>query len=101
MKLILASSGLANEEIITALEEMVGKPRQNINVAVINEAIKGESGDMRWFTDELERLSRIIGGKIEFVDLQAHDIKYVKDRIATADMIFVLAVIRIIWQMFS
>lgn len=88
MKLILVSSGLANEEIITALEEMVRKPRQNINVAVINEAIKGESGDMRWFTDELERLSHIIGGKIEFVDLQAHDIKYVKERIATADMIF-------------
>ena len=40
MKLILVSSGLANEEIITALEEMVRKPRQNINVAVINEAIK-------------------------------------------------------------
>lgn len=41
MKLILASSGLANEEIITALEEMVGKPRAEINVAIINEAIKG------------------------------------------------------------
>lgn len=40
MKLILASSGLANEEIITNLEEMTGKSRDKINVAVINEAIK-------------------------------------------------------------
>jgi len=88
MKLILASSGLANEEIITTLEEMVGKPRKNINVAIINEAIKAESGDMRWFAEELERLASIIGGNLEFVDLQAHDLAYTKSRITLADMIF-------------
>lgn len=88
MKLILASSGLANEEIITTLEEMIGKPRKNINVAIINEAIKAESGDMRWFAEELERLASIIGGNLEFVDLQAHDLAYTKSRIALADMIF-------------
>lgn len=88
MKLILASSGLANEEIITTLEEMVGKPRKNINVAIINEAIKAESGDMRWFAEELERLASVIGGNLEFVDLQAHDLAYTKSRIALADMIF-------------
>lgn len=88
MKLILASSGLANEEIITALEEMVGKPRQEIDVAVINEAIKAETGDMRWFSEELTRLTSIIGGNIEFVDLQAHDMDYIKSRIDLADMVF-------------
>lgn len=88
MKLILASSGLANEEIITTLEEMVGKPRKNINVIIINEAIKAESSDMRWFAEELERLASIIGGNLEFVDLQAHDLAYTKSRIALADMIF-------------
>lgn len=88
MKLILASSGLANEEIIGALEEMVGKPRAEINVAIINEAIKAETGDMRWFTEELENLTHVLGGKMELVDLQAHEMNYVKDRIAEADMIF-------------
>lgn len=88
MKLILASSGLANEEIISNLEEMVGKSRDEINVAVINEAIKAETGDMRWFTEELENLAHVIGGNIEFVDLQAHDLEYIKSRIAFADMIF-------------
>lgn len=88
MKLILASSGLANEEIITTLEEMVGKPRKNINIAIINEAIKAESGDMHWFAEELERLASVIGGSLEFVDLQAHDLAYTKSRIALADMIF-------------
>lgn len=88
MKLILASSGLANEEIITTLEEMVGKPRSEINVAIINEAIKAESGDMRWFSEELARVTRVLGGNIEFIDLQAHDLNYIKERISFADMIF-------------
>jgi len=88
MKAILASSGLANEEIITTLEEMVKKPRDKINVAIINEAIKAESGDMRWFTDELHNLTTTIGGNIEFIDLQAHNLDYIKQRIDHADMIF-------------
>jgi peptidase E len=88
MKIILASSGLANEEIIGALEEMVGKPREEINVAIINEAIKGEQGDMRWFAEELQRITEVIGGNIEFIDLQAHDLDYVERRIDVADMIF-------------
>lgn len=88
MKIILASSGLANEEIIGALEEMVGKPRDEINVAIINEAIKGEQGDMRWFAEELQRITEVIGGNIEFIDLQAHDLDYVERRIDVADMIF-------------
>ena len=88
MKLILASSGLANEEIITTLEEMVGKPRKEINVAVINEAMKGEPGDHRWFAEELANLTTVIGGNIEFVDLQSHDMGYAEERISLADMIF-------------
>lgn len=88
MKLILTSSGLANEEIITTLEEMVGKPRKEINIAIINEAIKAETGDMRWFSEELTRLTSIIGGNVEFIDLQTHDMIYVKGRIDLADMIF-------------
>ena len=88
MKLLLASSGLASEEIIANLEEMVGKPRKEINVAVINEAMKGEAGDHRWFAEELARLTEVIGGNIEFVDLQAHDMDYVQSRINVADMIF-------------
>lgn len=88
MKLILASCGLANEQIITTLEEMVGKPRKDINVVVINEAIKGEVGDMRWFAEELTQVTKALGGKIEFVDLQAHDLEYVKTRIEPSDLIF-------------
>lgn len=87
-RLLLASSGLANEEVISNLEEMVGKPRKEINVAIINEAMKGEPGDHRWFAEELTRLTSVLGGNIEFIDLQAHNMDYVKSRIDEADMIF-------------
>lgn len=43
---------------------------------------------MRWFTEELENLAHVLGGKMELVDLQAHDMAYVKSRIAESDMIF-------------
>lgn len=88
MKLLLASSGLANEEIITTLETLVEKSRKDINVAVINEAMKGESGDHRWFVEELTRLTSVLGGSVEFIDLQAHNMGYVIRRIDLADMIF-------------
>ena len=88
MKIILASWGLATEPIIKACEEMVGKPRNEINIAIINEAMKGEAGDHRWFAEELDHLAKIVGGKMEFVDLQSHPIDYVKERIAVADIIF-------------
>ena len=88
MKIILASWGLSTEPIIKTCEELVGKPRNDINIAIINEAMKGEAGDHRWFAEELNLLAKTIGGKMEFVDLQSHPLDYVKERIAVADMIF-------------
>jgi peptidase E len=43
---------------------------------------------MRWFAEELQRITEVIGGNIEFIDLQAHDLDYVERRIDVADMIF-------------
>ena len=88
MKIILASAGLANEAIIKELERLVGKSRENINIVMINEAMKGEVGDHRWFADELTRLASVVGGQMEFVDLQAHTLEYVKERIDAADAVF-------------
>lgn len=47
MKLLLASSGFTNEIIIKTFEELVDKPRAEINFIIINEAIKVESGNHR------------------------------------------------------
>ena len=88
MKLLLASSGFTNEAIIEACERLVGKPRSDINFIVINEAIKGETGDMRWFAETLFEIVNNFGGKMEFIDLQAHSLEHVQERIAANDVIF-------------
>ncbi len=88
MKLILASSGFTNEPIIQACEELAGKPRAEINFLIINEAIKGEPGDHRWFIEGVEEIADNFGGNIEFVDLQSQPLEYVEARIELADAIF-------------
>lgn len=88
MRTILASSGFTNEEIIRACEELVGKPRQKINFIILNEAIKAEKGDHRWFAESLAEITNNFGGTIELSDLQAHDLDYAKERIATCDVVF-------------
>ena len=88
MKIVLGSWGLSTEPIIKACEDLVGKNRKDINIAIINEAIKGESGDHRWFVEELEHLSGVIGGNMEFIDIQAHSLDYIGQRIGSADLVY-------------
>lgn len=88
MKLLLNSSGFRNEVIIQAFETLVDKPRAEINLIIINEAIKAEKGDHRWFAEELETLVHTFGGNLEFIDLQAHPLEYIKSRIDEADALF-------------
>lgn len=90
MRLILASSGFTNEAIIKACENLVGKPRKEINFLVINEAIKAERWDCRWMIDSLKELADSFGGTIELLDLQAHDLAYVRESVAACDVIFCL-----------
>lgn len=88
MKLILASSGFTNENIIRACEDLVGKPCAEINFLILNEAIKAEQGDCRWLIEGLEEIANNFGGTIELLDLQAHDLAYIQERIAVGDVIF-------------
>lgn len=88
MKLVMASSGFTNKAIINALVELVGKKKSKINFAILNEAIKGEPGDHRWFGESLQELMTAFPGRMEFVDLQAHKMKEVEARLSEADVIF-------------
>lgn len=88
MKAILASSGFTNEEIIQSLEGLAGKPRGEINFVILNEAVKAEAGDVRWLIEGLDEIAKNFGGTIELLDLQAHDLGYIKERIKGCDVIF-------------
>ncbi len=91
MKLILASAGFATEEIIQKAEELVGKKRSEISVAVINEAYAVEhENNLRWVLDDLNRIRDNFGGNLELVNLLALDTQTIQDRLEKADIIFVV-----------
>lgn len=81
MRLALASQGFTTDEIAKKIEELVGKPLEKINVAIINEAYVGldESCDKRWLIKELANIEKYIGGTIDFVNFRAYDKEEIKN----------------------
>ena len=90
MKLLLSSAGIRTQELAETLSSLVGKPLENINVAVINEASAVEPGDKTWFFNEINDLRKYVGGEIDFVNLLALNIDEIKERVAFADVIYVV-----------
>lgn len=90
MKAILSSTGITTPELAKSLSGLVDKPLEQINVAVINEATAVEPGDKRWSFDEMQNLSKVVGGEIDVINLLALDIKTVEERMGFADVIYVV-----------
>lgn len=91
MKLILSSAGFTTQEIVKKTEELVGKHRHSINVAIINESYAiVHRNNLRWVLNDLNNVKDNFGGNLELVNLLALDIETVKQRIALADVIFVV-----------
>lgn len=90
MKCILSSAGFYTPEIVAKCVELVGKPQDEITIAVINEAYAVEHGDHAWVLDDLNRIKCNFKGRMELVNLLALDIATVKERIGLADVIFVV-----------
>lgn len=88
MKLLMASSGFTNAAIVNALVDLVGKKKKKINFAILNEAIKGEPGDHRWFAEAMAELINHFPGGIELVDLQSQELSKAMARLELADVIF-------------
>mgnify|MGYP001603722493 CR=1 FL=1 len=91
MKLLLCSEGFYTEEIVKKCEDLVGKSRNSINIAVINEAYAAEhKSNLRWVVANLNDVTSSFGGDLELVNLLALDIKEVERRIMKHDVIFVV-----------
>ena len=90
MKAILSSAGITTPEMTQTLSELVGKPLEQINVAVINEASAVEPGDKRWAFNEMQNLSHLVGGEIDVINLLALDLPTIEERLAFADVIYVV-----------
>ena len=90
MKLILCSEGFSTKEIIDKCVELVGKPKDSINVAVINEAYAVETDNLRWVVSNLNSVKDNFGGNLELVNLLALDAEDIKERLEKSDVIFVV-----------
>lgn len=92
MRLVLASQGFLTDDIANAVSSLVNKQLEEINVAVINEGYVAIAGDhdKRWMINELSRISKYIGGRIDFVNLRACDRNEIKARLSQADLIYIV-----------
>ncbi|HEX6461762.1 MAG TPA: Type 1 glutamine amidotransferase-like domain-containing protein [Candidatus Saccharimonadales bacterium] len=90
MKLILASAGFSTPEIANKCAELVGKPKEDISIAVINEAYAVEHGDHGWVLTDLNQIKDDFKGRMELVNLLALNLEKIKERIELADVIFVV-----------
>ena len=92
MKLVLASQGFMNDKIANEVSKLVGKPLDNINVAIINEAYVVLGGDKskRWLINELSRIEKYIGGRIDFVNLRAHSKEEIRKRLLDSDLVYIV-----------
>jgi dipeptidase E len=92
MKLVLASQGFTTPEIPQAVAELAEKPLAELNVAIINEAYVGiDAGeDEKWLINELSLIAQYAKGTISFVNLRAYGIAEIKERLAFADIIYIV-----------
>lgn len=88
MKLLLTSGGLGNKSIISALEELTGKPFNQLNLAFIPTAANLEEGD-KWFLIEDLCKCRELGFSTDIVDISALPKEVWLPRLEKADVIFI------------
>ncbi len=89
MKLLLTSGGLRNEKIIGALQGLVGKKFEELNVAFVPTASNIEMGDKKFVIKDLETLVRLGFKEVDIVDFSALPKKIWLERLNSADIIFV------------
>lgn len=90
MKFVLCSEGFHTPNTVEACVKLVGKPHDQISIAIINEAYAVEEGDKRWVLDNLNSVANNFGGEIDIIDLLALSIDEVEKRLADKDVIFVV-----------
>jgi len=89
MKLLLTSAGLRNQTIVKALDELVGRPLDQLKVAFIPTASNLEEGNKDWLIDDLRRLSFLNFKEIDIVDISALPKEIWLERLKNADVFFV------------
>src|SRR3990167_1488135 len=90
MKLVLCSEGFHTQNTVQACIDLVGKPREKITFAVINEAYAAEHGDKRWVISNLNDVAKNFPAEMDIVNLLAFPLNEIDERISKKDAIFVV-----------
>ena len=92
MKLVLASQGFTTPDIAEAAASLANKPLNALNVAIINEAYVGIKAGRHegWLINELSLIVQYTQGIISFVNLRAYNIDEIEQRLAFADVIYIV-----------
>lgn len=90
MKLVLCSEGFNTPNTVEKCVELVGKPKDQIKVGIINEAYAVEEGDKRWVLDNLNSVAKNFSSEIDIINLLALPIDEVEKRLEDKDVIFVV-----------
>lgn len=90
MKLVLCSEGFHTPNTVEACIQLVGKPKDQISIGIINEAYAVEAGDKRWVLDNLNSVANNFSGEIDIINLLALSLEEVEQRLADKDVIFVI-----------
>jgi dipeptidase E len=90
MKLVLCSEGFRTRNTVQACVELVGKPQDQISVAVINEAYAVEESDKYWTIKNLHDVAVNFKGGLDLVNLLALSLDEVEQRLMQKDVIFVV-----------
>ena len=89
MKLLLTSSGLANEHIARALSELAGRPLSELSIIHIPTAMNSWGDDKSWVIDNLADLQKQHFKAIDILDIAAVSSEVWKSRLLAADVISV------------
>jgi len=84
-------SAYNTDEITEKIEELVGKTADKINIAIISEAVGGDSWDVKeWLIKSLVDMRSAFGGKFYWCNLVSVDMKETEETINKADVIWAL-----------
>jgi|GEM_PF-5250593 len=87
MRLVLCSEGFHTPNTVQACVDLVGKPQDQIRVAVINEAYAVEDGDKYWVLDNLRSVADNFTGGMDIVNLLALPLAKVEEVIRVFDLL--------------
>ncbi len=87
MKLLLTSAGLRNEDIIAALQGLVGKPFVEASFLFIPTAANLDTGDKGWLLEDIERFKKQGFKSVAVVDIAEPSLEELKPYFLEADII--------------